>query len=94
MASKKPDPFLVDEETAPLTDEEIKHLRPAKEVFAELGIPVPRGRGRPPVGQGKQQITLRLDREVVQFFKSQGPGWQTRLNDELANVVKERRNTR
>jgi uncharacterized protein (DUF4415 family) len=94
MASRKPDPFLLDEETAPLTDEEIKRLRPAKEVFSELGIPLPRGRGRPVVGQRKQQVTLRLDHDVVEFFKSQGPGWQTRLNDELAQAVKRRQSSR
>ncbi|HEY0855037.1 MAG TPA: hypothetical protein VGD86_09430 [Devosia sp.] len=37
----KPDPYLVDEDTPLLTDEQIKELRPSREVFAELGIPMP-----------------------------------------------------
>lgn len=94
MASRKSDPYLIDEERAPLTAEEIKRLRPAKEVFDGLGIPLPRGRGRPVAERGKQQVTLRLDRDVIEFFKSQGPGWQTRMNDELATVVRERRSSR
>ena len=66
MASnRKPDPYKVDFETAPLTDEEIKHLRPALEVFAERGIPLPKGPGRPVSGKGKQQVTLRLDNEII-----------------------------
>jgi uncharacterized protein (DUF4415 family) len=92
MASnRKPDPYRVDFETAPLTDEEIKHLRPALEVFAERGIPLPKGPGRPVSGKGKQQVTLRLDNEIIDFFKAAGPGWQTRLNAELASVVRQRK---
>jgi uncharacterized protein (DUF4415 family) len=82
---------MIDEETAPLTDEEIKRLMPAKEFFAKYGpfkdVPV----GRPPQGAGKQQVTLRLDNEIIDFFKAEGPGWQTRLNAELIAVVRERR---
>lgn len=92
MASKhKPDPYSVDFETAPLTDEEIGRLRPAREVFAEHGLVLPSGRGRPVSGTGKQQVTLRLDNEIVDFFKADGPGWQTRLNAELASVVRQRK---
>ncbi len=30
--------------------------------------------------KGKRQITLRLDQEVLEWFKTQGPGYQTRMN--------------
>ncbi|MFN2472340.1 MAG: BrnA antitoxin family protein [Sphingomicrobium sp.] len=40
--------------------------------------------GRPPLGdQPKQQVTLRLPREVIAHFKAAGPGWQTRISDLL-----------
>ena len=40
--------------------------------------------GRPPVGDApKQQVTLRLPREVLAFFKAGGPGWQTRIGEVL-----------
>ncbi|WP_243453782.1 BrnA antitoxin family protein [Sandaracinobacteroides saxicola] len=40
--------------------------------------------GRPPVGDApKQQVSLRLDREVVAWFRAQGAGWQTRMNEAL-----------
>jgi uncharacterized protein (DUF4415 family) len=90
-SSSKPDPYMIDFETAPLTEEEIKRLRPAREVFAELGLPLPSGPGRPVSGLGKQQVTLRLDNEIIEFFKADGPGWQTRLNAELASVVRQRK---
>ena len=72
-----------------LTDEEIKQLRPATELFAELGIPVPRG--RPKAEQPKQSVTIRLDSEAVDYFKSTGPGWQTRINDLLVKEARKKR---
>lgn len=86
MGSRKPDPYLIDFETTPLTDEEIKELRPAREVFAELGIPMPKG--RPRIEQPKRQVTLRLDEAVIAHFKRGGKGWQTRINDALAAAIK------
>ena len=45
-------------------------------------------RGRPPLGDApKRQVTLRLPVEVIAYFKTGGPGWQTRLNDVLARYV-------
>lgn len=45
-------------------------------------------RGRPPVGdEPKQQVTLRLDPKVIRYFKQDGEGWQTRLNEVLQNYV-------
>ncbi|MEH6662765.1 MAG: BrnA antitoxin family protein [Parasphingorhabdus sp.] len=31
----------------------------------------------------KQQVTLRLDKIVLETFKASGAGWQTRINKEL-----------
>ena len=88
MASRKPNPYLIDYETMPLTDEEVKQLRPAREVFAELGMPMPKG--RPRVEQPKQQVTLRLDADVLEHFKKGGKGWQTRINEALAAAIKDK----
>ena len=41
----------------------------------------PRG-GRPP-SSDKLQISIRLDKDVVEKFKATGPGWQTRINAAL-----------
>jgi len=40
-------------------------------------------RGRPFSANPKLSVTLRLDREVVAYFKSGGKGWQTRINEVL-----------
>lgn len=89
MSSKKPDPFMADDGNSPLTDEEIKRLRPAAEVFKDLGLSVPQGPGRPRLEAPKRLVTLRLDEDVVEHFKKSGKGWQTRINQVLAEAVRE-----
>ena len=37
----------------------------------------------------KRRISLRVDTEVVDWFKSKGPGYQTRINRILRRVMKE-----
>ena len=37
----------------------------------------------------KQRVSLRVDREVVDWFKSKGPGYQTRMNRILRRVMLE-----
>lgn len=44
-------------------------------------------RGRPRLDQPKQQITLRLDKSVIDRFRESGPGWQGRINEALKKAV-------
>jgi uncharacterized protein (DUF4415 family) len=44
-------------------------------------------RGRPPSEDSKRQVTLRLDRAVVERFRADGPGWQSRMNAALRKAV-------
>jgi uncharacterized protein (DUF4415 family) len=44
-------------------------------------------RGRPKIANPKQPVSLRLDREVIDWFKRTGEGWQTRINDELRKAA-------
>jgi uncharacterized protein (DUF4415 family) len=37
----------------------------------------------------KRRISLRVDTEVVDWFKSKGPGYQTRINQILRRVMME-----
>jgi uncharacterized protein (DUF4415 family) len=37
----------------------------------------------------KRRISLRVDTEVVDWFKSKGPGYQTRINRILRRVMTE-----
>jgi len=37
---------------------------------------------------GKQALSIRLDSEVIDFFKDQGPGYQSRINAVLLGYVR------
>lgn len=43
--------------------------------------------------ENKQQITLRLDADVLSFFKDTGKRYQSRINAALREYVKAHRNT-
>jgi len=44
-------------------------------------------RGRPPAEIVKKQVTLRLDPDVIEAFKADGPGWQGRMNAALRKAM-------
>lgn len=93
MVSKKlsPPPPDFDDDAPELTDDEIKELRPAREMFEELGIPMPVPRGRPKAEVTKTSVTIRLDADIVGAYKAGGPGWQTRMNEDLREGARRRR---
>lgn len=66
-----------------LTEEELLGMRPFAEVFPDLAESIRRSRGRPKVAAPRQQISLRLDPDVIEKFKATGKGWQSRINDVL-----------
>ncbi len=66
-----------------------KRIDPDNPPWSEpmLGPPVlTRGRGRQK-SPTKVLTTVRLDADVMAFFKSQGRGYQTRINEELRKIV-------
>ncbi len=44
-------------------------------------------RGRPKSANPKLLVTLRLDSEVIEHFKGDGPGWQSRIKDARTQAV-------
>jgi uncharacterized protein (DUF4415 family) len=67
--------------------------RPASEVLPELfgherAAEILRPRGRPKLENPKLPIKLRIDPDVVDAYKAQGEGWQTRMNAALRDYAK------
>ncbi len=62
-------------------------MRPATEALpvAVKRLIGQRGPGRKP---SKVAVSLRVDRDVVEQFKSGGPGWQSRMNTVLKAAAK------
>lgn len=86
----KPDPYMTDEENPEWTADDFLRARPAREVVPDIVAAYERGElrmpGRPR-GSNKTTISVRLDNRVLDFFKSKGPRWQTRMNAALRAIV-------
>ena len=35
----------------------------------------------------REQVTLRIDQDVLEYFQAGGPGWQDRINDALRKAA-------
>jgi uncharacterized protein (DUF4415 family) len=49
--------------------------------------PAPLPVSKPSVPGVREQVTLRLDREVLDYFQAGGPGWQDRINEALRKLA-------
>ncbi len=64
------------------TEEELRTAQPLDAFAPELAAAIKRGRGKQKAPT-KVAVNLRVDRAVLDHFKSGGPGWQVRMNDAL-----------
>ena len=86
MPTKKPagSPDWTDPDDAPeLTAE----LLAQAETF-EGDTFVRRGRGRPKTAAAKEQISVRLDPDVLAALRAAGPGWQSQINILLRQALR------
>ena len=78
-----------DDDNPEWTQEMFARARPPQEVFSPEELAAfPRTRGRPLKTAPKIRVAVRLDPDVVAHFRAGGPGWQTRINDALAGMVR------
>lgn len=75
-------PVVFDDDNPEWTEEDFARARPISD-FPELAAAFPKSKGGRPRGSNKEQVSLRLDKDVVAKFKAGGPGWQTRINEAL-----------
>ncbi len=81
-----PNPEMVDDENPEWTDEMFAQAKQASEV-PQLQILVKANRGRPKVDNPKKTISIRLSPDVLEYFKSTGKGWQTRIDKILSEHI-------
>lgn len=79
--SRKPD-----HENPEWTANDFKRAKPAKDLPPEILAAFPKTRG-PQKAPTKVPVSLRLSREVVDHFKAEGPGWQSRIDQTLRKVA-------
>ncbi len=41
----------------------------------------------PVIPHGKEMVSMRIDRDVLERFQEEGPGWQERINAALRKAV-------
>ncbi len=92
--SKKPNPELIDDDNPEWTAEDFANARPADEVLPQLfgaatAQQMLKPRGRPRAEHPKERINIRLSHEVIEYFKSAGDGWQTRIDSALRQFITE-----
>jgi uncharacterized protein (DUF4415 family) len=71
----------IDTENPEWTDEVFNKAKPASKVMPKL---IGRGKQKKPV---KVLTTIRLSNEVISYFKSDGKGWQSRIDAVLKEYV-------
>ena len=83
-----PEPDLTDPDNPEWTEADFARAQGPESLPPEVLAAFPRTRGRPVKAAPKIRIAVRLDPDVVDHFKAAGPGWQTRINDALAGLVR------
>lgn len=70
------------------TDEDFARAKPADQVLpARAAATLVRNKGGRPTGSNKEQVSLRIDRDVLARFRATGPGWQSRMNEALRRAA-------
>jgi uncharacterized protein (DUF4415 family) len=70
-----------------LTKKDFAKAKPFAEVFPALAASIRRGRG-PNKAPTKKLVSLRLSGQVIEAYKSKGPGWQSRIDADLRRINK------
>lgn len=65
-----------DPDAQPLTPRQLKSMIPMRAL-----------RGRPKSGNAKQLVSVRYSREVLEYFRATGEGWQSRMDSVLRQYV-------
>lgn len=65
-----------DPDAQPLTDEQLRNMVALKSL-----------RGRPKSQNTKQLVSVRYSREVIEYFRATGEGWQARMDEVLREHV-------
>jgi uncharacterized protein (DUF4415 family) len=79
---------LTDPDNPPPSDRDWSRMRPMAEVRPDLLRKLRGQRGPQKSKPTKTRVALRLDPDVVEYFKKRGPGWQSRINAALRKVAK------
>ena len=70
-----------------LTKEDFAKAKPFAEALPDLAASIRKGRG-PNKAPTKKLVSLRLSGKVLEAYKAKGPGWQSRMDEDLRRINK------
>lgn len=79
-------PDQIDNDNPEWTSEDFAKARSPQDLPAHIQDAFPRTRGQQ-VAPKKVPVSIRLSPEVVEHFKSDGPGWQSRIDETLRKAA-------
>jgi uncharacterized protein (DUF4415 family) len=69
------------------TRKDLAKARPFAEALPDLAVSIRKGRG-PNKAPTKKLVSLRLSGQVLEAYKAAGPGWQSRIDEDLRRINK------
>ncbi len=69
------------------TRKDFAKARPFSEALPDLAASIRKGRG-PNKAPTKKLVSLRLSGKVLEAYKAKGPGWQSRIDEDLRRINK------
>lgn len=85
--------IAADPDTWELSLEDIKSMRPTSETHPEIVEAYRRSRGKQKAPT-KRATSIRLSENVLEAYKQFGPGWQSRIDQDLQDIVAKRKGKR
>ena len=74
---------MPDDTRRPMTSRDLAEAAFKKATTKPADLPPP----RPAIPNVKEMVSIRLDRDVLDHFQNDGPGWQDRINDALRKAI-------
>ncbi|NIX75893.1 BrnA antitoxin family protein [Microvirga terricola] len=62
-------------------------LKAAEAVFRKIPPKAAEAPKAPAIPGAKETVSLRIDRDVLDYFQEDGPGWQDRINEALRKAA-------
>ncbi len=82
--------IAADPDTWELTEADFAKMRPASEAHPEIVEAYRRSRGKQKAPT-KIATSIRLSENVLAAYKQSGPGWQSRIDQDLQEVIAKRK---
>jgi uncharacterized protein (DUF4415 family) len=83
----KEKPVIFDDDNPEWTEADFARAKRGDDIPAAIRAAFPKSKGGRPAGSNKEQVSLRIDKDVLERFRAGGPGWQSRMNEALRKAV-------